>query len=302
MQKMKAVVYKQYGPPEVLQLQEIDKPIPKDDEVLIKIHATTVTAGDWRMRAADPFLVRLFNGLFKPTRAKILGFELAGEVESTGNAVTQFKKGDQVFATPGFAFGAYCEYKCMKEKQVLALMPSNMSYEEAAAVPVGGITALYFLREKAGIQNGQKVCIYGASGSVGTFAIQIAKYFGAEVTAVCSAANADMVRSIDADKVIDYNKEDFTGSGRQYDIIFDAVGKMPLSKCKKALAPKGKYVSVSQGTAKQRTEYLIFLREIIEDGKMQSVIDRRYPLEQIAEAHSYVQQQRKKGNVVITVS
>lgn len=296
---MKAVVYNKYGPPEVLEFQDVPIPTPKHNEMLVKVHATSVTAGDWRMRKAEPFLVRIFGGLFRPSKVKILGFELAGVVAETGKDVKGFKKGDYVFACCGFKFGAYAEYKCLPENELVALKPANMTFEEAATVPVGGLTAIRLLRQ-AGIQKGHNVLIYGASGSVGSFAVQLAGYYGARVTAVCSTVNIDMVRSIRADRVIDYTKDDFTKMSDSFDIVFDAVGKTSKSACRYLLKPKGKYVSVD-GMPKENPDDMLSLKAIIEEGRLRSVIDRTYTLDQIREAHAYAQTFRKKGNISIKV-
>jgi len=312
---MKAIVCTKYGPPEVLQIKEIEKPTPKDNEVCIKIHATSITHSDiiirgFKVQGGMKFLMGIAIGFKKP-RTPILGMILAGEVESTGKAAKRFKKGDQVYGVTiksamHLRLGTYSEYKCLPDDSFIVSKPSNTTYEEAAAVPYGGLIALYFLK-KGKIQSGQKILVYGASGSIGTSIVQLAKYFGAKVTGVCSTSNVELVKSLGADTVIDYTKEDFTETGDLFDIIFDAVpaGMMDRTslklKCKKALTSNGKYISIEDGRPEFSIEGLILLNELLETEKIKPVIDRCYPLEQIAEAHRYVELGHKKGNVVITV-
>jgi len=322
---MKAIVWTKYGPPDALQLREVAKPTPKDNEVLVRIHAATVTAGDCEVRSLElPILFRLplriYIGLIRPTRVKVLGQELAGEIEAVGKQVTRFKKGDPIFAATFFRFGAYAEYVCLPETYPV-LKPANMTYEEAATIPTGGINGLHFLRV-ANVQSGQRVLINGAGGSIGTYAVQIAKSFGAEVTVVDSTGKLDMLRSVGADHVIDYTQEDFTRSGETYDAIIDVVGKSSFSGSVRSLKQNGRYVLgnpslsgmirgrwISKTSEKKvifelasyRTEDYTFLKELIEAGKIKSVIDRCYPLEQTAEAHRYVDTGHKQGNVVITI-
>jgi NADPH:quinone reductase-like Zn-dependent oxidoreductase len=320
---MKAMVCTDYGTAEAMRLQEVEKPAPKENEVLIRIYATTVTSGDLHIRKADPFPIRLLYGFLKPRQNLILGSELAGEVEAIGKNVKQFKEGDLVFAGTGIHVGANAEYICLHETGAVAVKPANMTFEEAAAVPFGATTSLVFLRDKGNIHNEQKVLIYGASGALGTAAVQIAKFFGTEVTGVCSTANLELVKSLGADNVIDYTKEDFTKSDQTYDMIFDTIGKSSFSGCLRSLKPNGIYLravhidllsilrglwvsatsskKVIGGVVVERQADLVFLKELIEAGKMKSVIDRRYPLEQTAEAHRYVEQGHKRGNVVLTV-
>jgi NADPH:quinone reductase-like Zn-dependent oxidoreductase len=305
---MKAIVCTAYGPPEVLEVRELDKPVPKHDQVLVRIHATAVTSSDCIVRAFNlhgpmSVVARLVLGVTRPRKA-VLGMVLAGEIEAAGKDVSAFKEGDQVFGFDRFAFGAYAAYKSMTARGLLALKPSNLTYDEAAAIPYGGLLALYFLR-KGRINERRRVLVYRASGSVGTSAVQLAKHFGAEVTGVCSSSNVEIVRSLGADAVIDYKKDDFTRGDERYDLVFVAVGNRmhPPSEadCKKALTPGGAYVSVDRGSPRISTEDLVLLKQLAEAGALKPVIDRIYPLEQMAEAHRYVDQGHKKGNVVITV-
>jgi NADPH:quinone reductase-like Zn-dependent oxidoreductase len=324
---MKAAVFTRYGPPDVVQIKDVEKPVPRDNEVLVRIHATTVCAADWRIRKADPFFVRFMAGFRRPKKIQVLGAEFAGTVESVGKAVTRFRVGDQVFGSGGFKFGAHAEYTCLREDGVLAIKPVNISLEEAAAVLFGGISALHFLR-KAKIHAGQKVLVYGASGSVGVFTVQLAKHFGAHVTGVCSTANLDLVKSLGADEVVDYTREDFSKVGKVYDIVFDTVGKSGFSRTLKCLKRGGFYVLVGgsggvlsilgtmlrglwismtgaakviSGVAGGAAEAQSVLKDLIEAGKLRTVIDRRYSLDQISDAHRYAEAGHKRGHVVILV-
>jgi NADPH:quinone reductase-like Zn-dependent oxidoreductase len=321
---MKAAVYRKYGPPEVVHVEEVEKPSPKDNEVLVRIHATTVAAADWRLRRAKPFLVRIMSGLLRP-KTRILGMEFSGTVESVGKAVTRFRAGDQVFGSTGFKFGAHAEYVCVPEDGMLATKPVNMTLEEAAAVLFGAVSALHFLKQ-AKIQPGQKVLIYGASGSVGVFAVQLAKHFGAHVTGVCSTANLDLVKSLGADEVVDYTREDFSKAGRVYDVVCDTVGKSGFSRTLRSLKRGGFYLRIGAsggllsilggmlrgmwisltgaarvlgGVARTAPGDLSFFKGLIEAGELRTVIDKRYPLSAIAEAHRHAEAGHKKGHVIV---
>ncbi|MFD2212210.1 NAD(P)-dependent alcohol dehydrogenase [Metabacillus endolithicus] len=322
---MKAIVYSRYGPPDVLEVKQVKKPIPKDNEILVKVKATTVTVADIRSRSftvppAFWLPARITLGLRQPKK-EILGMELAGEVESIGKNVKKFKKGDQVFAATLTDFGAYAEYKCLEEDGPVAIKPSNISFGEAAAIPIGARTALYFLR-KAGLKSGHEVLVYGASGSVGSYAVQIAKYLGANVTGVCSTSNLELVKSLGADKVIDYTAEDFANIDETYDVIFEAVNKSSFSVCIKLLKKNGTYINVTDPlpnaqmlwtkmttnkklllsrNSPESSEALNFLKELVEKGKLKVLVDRVYSLDEIVEAHRYVEKGHKKGNVVINV-
>lgn len=320
---MKAAVYRRYGPPEVVQIEEVDRPVPADNEVLIRIIASTVCTADWRLRKPDPPPVGwLMNGFPRPRKINILGMEFAGTVDLIGKSVTRFKVGDRVFGSTGFRFGAHAEYACLPQDQGLTKMPYNASFEEAAAIPFGGISALHFLK-RAGAKAEHKVLIYGASGSVGTAAVQLAKHFGAHVTAVCSTANLALVKSLGADDVVDYTKDDFAKAGRIYDIIQDTVGKSGFWRSMRALKRSGVYVMPGPGlkpvlgglwakvtgagtvigaVAQGGVPALDYLRELVERGEFRPVIDRRYLLADIAEAHRYAEAGHKKGNVVIVIA
>ncbi|EMK02113.1 MULTISPECIES: NAD(P)-dependent alcohol dehydrogenase [unclassified Leptospira] len=324
---MKAIVYENYGSPDVLQIKEVEKPNPKENEILIKVRTASVNAADWRMMRADPFLVRLYAGLFKPKKISILGADVAGTVEAVGRNITKFRPGDDVFGdVSASGFGAFAEYKCSKEDEFV-LKPSNLSFEDVAALPLAGMTALHSIRDFGKVQSGQKVLINGASGGVGTFAIQLAKYFGAEVTAVCSTSKKDTAVSLGADHVIDYTKEDFTRNGKKYDLILGVNGFHSIFEYKTSLTPKGRYVMAGGGTAQlfqalllgpflslfsdrkivtassqPNQKDLIFLSELLQSGKIKSVIDRRYTLDEVPEAVRYVEAGHAGGKVIIQVS
>lgn len=319
---MKAAVYRRYGAPGVVNVEDVARPAPRENEILVRVQATTVCAGDVRLRRADPFFLRFLNGLWRPRKITILGMELAGTVESVGGKVTRFRVGDSVFGSMGLRFGAHAQYACLCEGGLVTAMPGNVTYEEAAAIPFGAVSALHYLR-KGRIQPGQEVLIYGASGSVGTAAIQLAKHFGAHVTGVCSTTNLELVKSLGADLAVDYTREDFSRNGRVYDIVFDAVGKSGFRRSMRSLKRGGFYLlatgpmlpfllggtwasitgsaRIVTGMARGNAESLAFLGQLIEAGKLRPVIDRRYRLEEIADAHRYVEAGHKRGSVVIQV-
>lgn len=320
---MKAIICTKYGPPEMLQFQDVAKPTPKDDEVLVKIQAAVVTPSDCAFRKADPFIIRLMYGLMQP-KFSIPGVEFAGQIEALGKAVTQFKQGDPVYGISPDRFGAHAEYMCLPANKPCAIKPTNATFAETVAICDGALTALIFLRDVAKLQHGQKILINGASGAVGVYTVQLAKYYGAHVTGVCSTANMALVTSLGADQVIDYTQTDFTKAEQSYDVIFDAVGKSSFAQCKAALTPTGMYLSTVPSltillqmlwTAKigskkakfvasglmQNKDNLNFITQLIEAGVLKAVIDRRYPLAQVSEAHRYVETGRKKGNVVIMI-
>jgi NADPH:quinone reductase-like Zn-dependent oxidoreductase len=317
---MRAVVHDQYGPPDVLRLAEVERPVPEEDEFLVRVRATTVTRTDCGLRSARPFFIRYFTGLRRPKR-RILGMELAGEVEAVGASVDEFAVGDQVFGVKGF--GANAEFVCVAKNAAVARKPAAMSFDEAAAIADGACSALSCLRQ-AGVRQGQHIVVYGASGSIGTAAVQLAKHLGAHVTAVCNTKNVELVRALGADEVVDYLREDFTKNGNTYDLVFDAVGKHSFRRCRRSLKPGGTYMTtdggfmwhapllalltkwigdkrVRLGIARYRKEDVLFLKQLVEDGEYRAVIDRRYPLEDIVEATTYVETQQKTGNVVLTI-
>jgi NADPH:quinone reductase-like Zn-dependent oxidoreductase len=317
---MRAVVHDRYGPPEVLRLEEVERPVPQDDEVLVKVHATTVTRSDTGLRSANYFFARAFTGLLRPKR-KIAGMELAGVVEAVGASVTEFEVGDEVFGIRG---GANAEYVCVRERGVLAHKPAGMSFEEAAAVCDGALLARSCLLS-ADLRPGRSIVVYGASGSIGTAAVQLAKYLGADVTAVCNTKNVELVRSLGADEVVDYQQEDFTKNGKRYDIVFDSVGKHSFRRCRRSLKPGGMFITTDLGfmwhapivslltrwigdkrakigIGRYRNEDVLLLKELIESGRFRAVIDRSYPLEDVVEATRYVETEQKTGNVVLTLN
>lgn len=297
---MKAAIIEKYGSPEVFQIKQVKKPEPRKNEVLIKIHSSAVNSGDWRIRKADPPIVRLFFGLFRP-RKKILGYVFSGEIAETGSQVTRFRTGDQVFGTTGMRFGAYAENVCLPEKGDFIIRPAEISHEEAACLPFGGTTALHFLR-KGKIKEGHRILVYGASGATGTAAVQLAKHFGADVTGVCSPANTGLVKQLGASEVFNYQQDEYTRIEQQFDIVFDAVGKTTFKKCKHLIRTGGKYVTVNKGLARSNRDDFEFLAELTANGKYKAVIDKQFPLVEIAEAHRYAESFRKKGNVVIRVA